>query len=247
MFAGVRDAVAPAMSELGAALAPLKPAWDAVSSAIGQAWDWIVKLLEPVNMTSAELQGVADKGRIFGQVIGFVMSNGVRQITAVVKAVTWIGQAIGTAAGFLVVNLRQRLGQEVQSIVGAAVEWIMRKVQPRSFRSAARLASAVAGAARWMGYGGELSAALVYLRALLRPARTRLCLHPREVAPRRARRRWPRVAALHRDRLVDAHITCFTQQPGESAEERSRPHHAPAERKAGHQPSRRISRYSLVG
>lgn len=98
MFAGIRDTVGPAFAELGAALAPLKPAWDAVAGAIGAAWGWVVKLLEPVNMTSTQLQAAGNAGRVFGQAIAFSMGVAIRAITTVVKGITWVVNNIGKVA-----------------------------------------------------------------------------------------------------------------------------------------------------
>lgn len=205
---GIGEVAGPVFAQLGAALAPLKPAWDYVSSAIGTAWGWIVKLLEPVNMTSAELTAAGESGRSFGRVLGAVMTAGVRAITSVVKAVTWVGQAIGTAAGFLVVNFGGAW-DKVKSIVGAAVEWIMRKVQPILSVGSA-IGNAVTGAAQW-AFGDDGAAPRPAPRANLAmpaPARGR-------VAPRA-----PAVAARGGASVTDAstHNYNITQQPGESLE-----------------------------
>jgi len=219
---GISESVAPVFAQLGAALAPLKPAWDAVSSAIGAAWGWVVKLLEPVKMTSGELAATGESARRFGRVVGAVMGNTVRAITGVVKAVTWIGQAIGTAAGFLVVTFGNAW-DKVKSVVGAAVEWIMRKVQPILSVGGA-IGSAVAGAARWMGYGGEQpatpggtarTAAPRANLAMPAPVRGRVASLAAVVAAPRGERRSG--AAMQQTN----HFT-IVQQPGESSEDLAR-------------------------
>lgn len=99
MFDGVRTAVGPAMAEIGAALAPLKPLWESLSTAIGKAWDWFVKLLQPVNMTSEQLKGAADMGRTFGKVIGAVISTGLHGFAALARIIGWvIGKAGAVSA-----------------------------------------------------------------------------------------------------------------------------------------------------
>jgi TP901 family phage tail tape measure protein len=129
VFEGIRASIAPAMSELHTALAPLAPVWGAVSSAIGEAWDWVVKILEPIVMTSEELEAAGEAGRSFGSIIGTVMTVGIKQITGVVNAVVWLGTIMGKTAGALVVSFTSAW-ESVKSVVGAAVDWIMRRVQP---------------------------------------------------------------------------------------------------------------------
>lgn len=229
-FDGVREAMTPVFVQLGAALAPLKPAWDAVSSAIGQAWDWIVRLLEPVNMTSAELAAAGESGRSFGRVLGLVMGAGVRAITGVVKAVTWIGQAIGTAASFLVVNFGNAW-DKVKSIVGAAVDWIMRKVQPILSVGGA-IGNAVAGAVRW-AFGDDAAPAAPGAPA--RPVAPRANLAMPAPARGRVAPRAPAVAARGGASVTDAstHHYNITQQPGESPEALAQRIEAERRRRAG--------------
>lgn len=129
LFDGVRAAVGPALGELRTAMAPLKPAWDSLSAAIGMAWNWVVKLLEPVNMTSEQLAGAATTGQKFGTIIGAVMANGVRQITLVVKAVVWIGEAIMNVATFLTVNTVQAW-EKVRSVASSVIGFIVRMMKP---------------------------------------------------------------------------------------------------------------------
>lgn len=129
MFDGLRAAVGPALGEFKTAIAPLRPAWDSLSSAIGKAWDWVMRLLEPVNMTSEELAGAASAGQKFGSIIGAVMANGVRQIAFVVKAVALVGSGILTVAGYLTGNT-VKAWEKVKSVAGSAIGFIMRMMQP---------------------------------------------------------------------------------------------------------------------
>ena len=90
VFEGLRAAVGPALAEVGAALAPFKPAWDAVAGAIGRCWDWLMQLLAPVHLTGSELDGAALAGRRFGAVLGTVIGNGLRGFAAMIRAIGWI-------------------------------------------------------------------------------------------------------------------------------------------------------------
>lgn len=189
---GVSAAFSDAFGEFSAALSPLKPAWDAISSAAGQFFGWIGKLLAPVNMTGAELQGATSAGQKFGAMLGFVMTGGIRVITGVVKAVTWLGTAIGETAGWIVVTFGNAW-DKVKSTVGSAVDWIMGKIAPL-----VRAGAAVAGA---LGFGGATPASA----------------SPTGAAPRAAGRPSP-IASISRPsgRVPVALRTLSTATPGRS-------------------------------
>lgn len=95
---GLRSELAPVFTAVGAALAPLKPLWNALSGAIAGAWEWITKLIAPVDATAEQLKAAAGSGRSFGRVIGAVMAFVLKPITAVSNAIRWIGSNIGRVA-----------------------------------------------------------------------------------------------------------------------------------------------------
>lgn len=97
VFQGIREAVGPSMAALGQALAPLKPAWDAVSNAVGRLWNWIGKLLEPVTLSKGEFEQAASAGVKFGRFIGSAISFAVDNITRLIRGIAWI---IGKANAF---------------------------------------------------------------------------------------------------------------------------------------------------
>ncbi|WP_171956283.1 phage tail tape measure protein [Stenotrophomonas maltophilia] len=90
---GILDVVNPIMDELATALEPLGPVWDMVSSAMSQAWDWVMKLFAPFEATSEQLQGATDAGRGFGQILGTVLTVNLRMA---VKAIGWLVSAFTT-------------------------------------------------------------------------------------------------------------------------------------------------------
>lgn len=93
VWQGVMDVVGPIMTELMAALEPLAPVWDMVSSAMGQAWGWVQKLFAPFAATSEQLHGATDAGRGFGQILGTVLTVNLRMV---VKAIGWLVAAFTT-------------------------------------------------------------------------------------------------------------------------------------------------------
>lgn len=90
---GILDVVNPIMAELATALEPLGPVWDMVSSAMSQAWGWVMKLFAPFEATSEQLQSATDAGRGFGQILGTVLTVNLRMA---VKAIGWLVSAFTT-------------------------------------------------------------------------------------------------------------------------------------------------------
>lgn len=210
VFKGIGDVAGPVFADMGSALSALKPAWDALSSAVGSVWNWITRLLEPVNSTSEELQGATEAGQSFGQVIGKVMTFGVRVVTAVVQAVTWLGEAIGTAAGFLVVSFGEAW-ENVKATVGAAADWIMRKLEP-VLKAGRMVGDAVRSAANAIGLGDDEGGADAPSGALA-AARGRAA--PDMPAPSQR-------AAAAPVSVQQTNTFHISQQPGESADDLAR-------------------------
>jgi TP901 family phage tail tape measure protein len=129
MFDGMREAFGPVFAELGAAVAPLKPVWDAVSTSIGKAWDWAVKLLAPVNMTSEQLATAANVGRVFGHVLSNSLTITIRLFSAVSRAIFATGRAIGSV-----------------------IEWIMKRMEP-VLAAVKTVGGTVSAAAGMLGLG----------------------------------------------------------------------------------------------
>ncbi|MFV0595466.1 phage tail tape measure protein [Shewanella sp.] len=65
-LAPVAEALSPAFVAFGSALAPLKPIWDGIASAMGTVWKWVTDLLTPINSTAAELDNATNAGKRFG-------------------------------------------------------------------------------------------------------------------------------------------------------------------------------------
>ena len=98
VFQGICEAVGPAFAELSAAMSPLKPLWDSLSNAIGQAWAWVVKMLEPLHLTDTQFQAAASSGRSFGRAIGAVISFAIRNLARMVSLISWVIDKAATVA-----------------------------------------------------------------------------------------------------------------------------------------------------
>lgn len=89
------EAFGPALSAIGSALAPLKPLWDAVSSAVGGFFGWIGRLLQPMKATQGQLDGASSAGQKFGRMLVLAFSftpiglfiRGIRTGINVVRAI----------------------------------------------------------------------------------------------------------------------------------------------------------------
>jgi TP901 family phage tail tape measure protein len=69
-FEGIKSGLQPLVATFSAfweVLKPLHPIVDAIGSALGRAWDWFVKLLQPVSYSADELNKAGAAGRSFGE------------------------------------------------------------------------------------------------------------------------------------------------------------------------------------
>jgi len=156
LWQGLRAGAMQAFGAMRTALAPLQPAFAQLGAWIGAAWRWVTKLLAPTKYASGELSRCAAVGQTVGRVLVMGLRMGIAVIGAVVKSVVWLGQAIGTAAGWIVTTFGSAWGK-VKSTVASAVDWIMGKIRPL-LTAAEKVGGAVGAAARKLGFGGSDSA-----------------------------------------------------------------------------------------
>jgi len=135
---GIRDVAGPALNELGQALAPLKPAWDALAIAMGAVWRGITQLFTPFEATKEQLAGATANGVSFGRVLGEVLMSVITGVTWLAKGFTAVGTAIGTAAGWIVVHGGQLIdwlgstwstvSEAIKAPFVTAFQWISDKI-----------------------------------------------------------------------------------------------------------------------
>jgi len=124
---GLRDELQPALSALGTALVPLKPAWDAIAEALGAVWRWITELFTPFQATSEQLAGAAAHGITFGRVLGAALAGVVTAITWTVQAFTWLGTAMGECIGWITVNW-SGITEVIKQPFVTAFRWVSEKI-----------------------------------------------------------------------------------------------------------------------
>jgi TP901 family phage tail tape measure protein len=98
VFAGIKEGLAPvgqAFSALWEALKPLHPIFDALGTALGMAWGWFTKLLEPVVYTSDELRKAGEAGKSFGTMLGEGITFALLPLTKLIEGITWVANNIG--------------------------------------------------------------------------------------------------------------------------------------------------------
>lgn len=104
VWEGVAEAGSEALQELTNAFAPLLPAFETIGGWLQEIWDWFVKLIQPVQSTSEELENAASYGKIFGQALLFPLKMNIKLIGLIVKLIVGLGEAMGTAIGWIVVT-----------------------------------------------------------------------------------------------------------------------------------------------
>jgi hypothetical protein len=132
---GIGDGVAPALERARQAVAPLAPAFAWLAQVAGDVWRWFMQLLEPVKATTQQLDAARANGVGFGQAIGAVLGVLVDGLTYGIRMFIGLGEAIGNAAGWVVVTWGKigdfftNLWAGIKGAAGTALEWIETKIQ----------------------------------------------------------------------------------------------------------------------
>ncbi|MFI8570493.1 tape measure protein [Stenotrophomonas bentonitica] len=123
LWDGLKSGGTQAFNELLAAFAPLGPAFETIGGWLQGIWDWFMKLLAPVESTSEELNTAAEYGKAFGEIMMLNVRMVIAGIGLVVDAIVWLGEAIGTALGWIVVTA-DNTWEGLKSGVSRLWDWI---------------------------------------------------------------------------------------------------------------------------
>ncbi|KVE64667.1 hypothetical protein WI96_14100 [Burkholderia vietnamiensis] len=128
--------VSQAFAILGAAFAPLKPLFDWLTGALQVVWDWLTRLLAPVDASKKSLDAAAGAGRAFGTwladiIVGLAQASarfaefGSNLMSGLVNGITnglgAVKTAIQSAGDSVVGWFKERLGIHSPSRVFAAL------------------------------------------------------------------------------------------------------------------------------
>lgn len=145
VWQGVKEAMEPVLTDMAESLAPLKPAWDAIASAIGPVVAWFKDLLNPMHATQEQLDKATSAGKVFGHALGFAFKVVSFNIRYTIKAAMWLGTTLGKFAGWYVVTFTRvtdwwrsrwrgaigfvtRLWGDYKAGVKIIVDWISTKI-----------------------------------------------------------------------------------------------------------------------
>ena len=134
VWEGIGQAVGPVFADIGRALAPLKPAFDVIVGCLVSVWRWITQLLEPMQATQEQMTSARAAGVAFGQLVGAAIRGVVQAATFGVQMFVALGEAIGTAAGWVVVHWEPvkawfaEMWQSVENAARKTLDWIAEKL-----------------------------------------------------------------------------------------------------------------------
>jgi hypothetical protein len=138
-FAGVGEGIGRSLgatfADVGRALAPLKPAFDLIVGGLARVWHWATQLLAPFQATQAQIDGARAAGVSFGEVVGTALGGIAQAVTFALRMFVGLGEAIGTAAGWVVVQWEPvkawfaEMWQSVENAARQTLDWISGKLE----------------------------------------------------------------------------------------------------------------------
>lgn len=99
-FEGITAGLQPVVQvfqDFWKSLEPIHPAFEAIGGALQTAWQWFTDLVGPVSYSSEELKAAGEAGKSFGEMLAAGITFAMTPITALIEAITWINNNIGSA------------------------------------------------------------------------------------------------------------------------------------------------------
>jgi TP901 family phage tail tape measure protein len=127
VWEGLSGAGTAAMGELMRAVEPLRPAWEVMSGLIGQAWDWLSKMLAPAQYTGNELSRVAQIGSFLGTVLMEGLRMNIQLISGLVQYVAWMGNVYTTVASGIGIGM-SKMWTAIKSGAESLFDWLIPKL-----------------------------------------------------------------------------------------------------------------------
>ncbi|MBC9080535.1 MULTISPECIES: phage tail tape measure protein [Stenotrophomonas] len=127
VWEGLSGAGTAAMGELMRAVEPLRPAWEVMSGLIGQAWDWLSRMLAPAQYTGNELSRVAQIGSFLGTVLMEGLRMNIQLISGLVQYVVWMGNVYTTVASGIG-SVMSMMWTTIKSGAESLFNWLVQKL-----------------------------------------------------------------------------------------------------------------------
>jgi tape measure domain-containing protein len=129
-FKGVWEGLTSGLSGVGAqlqaAFAPLGPAFEQLGQWLGEAFDWLVKLIAPADMTGDELDSATGKGIAFGRAIATWIEIAITNVGFLIDRFVALGTWIGETAAKIVIGFGNAW-DAVKNGVSALWTWLVSK------------------------------------------------------------------------------------------------------------------------
>jgi hypothetical protein len=129
---GIAQTVGPAFQRLGVSL---QAVFGPLVSMLAAVWRWVAQLWRPFQATNQQLDAARQSGIAFGTLVGGAIAGVVDAITMAIRAFVWLGEAIGTAAGWAVSQWEPvkawfvDMWQTIENAAHKTLDWIADKLQ----------------------------------------------------------------------------------------------------------------------
>lgn len=104
VWEGLSTGLADVGTQLSVAFAPLGPVFEQLGQWLGEAFDWLMKLIAPASMTGEELDTAAGKGKAFGQAIATAIETAINIVGFLIDRFVALGTWIGETAAKIVIG-----------------------------------------------------------------------------------------------------------------------------------------------
>ncbi|EDW2791961.1 phage tail tape measure protein [Salmonella enterica] len=98
-FSGFWSGLMEGLQPVFDALKPFFAILGAIWGSVVKVWDWLVKIISPVQSTADELKKCTSAGKTFGEVLGVAISGLLWPMTQVAKGVEWILEKLNLVPG----------------------------------------------------------------------------------------------------------------------------------------------------
>ena len=104
LWEGLTSGLSGVGTQIQAAFAPLGPVFEQLGQWLGEAFDWLMRLIAPAEMTSEELDTAAGKGKAFGQAIATAIETAINIVGFLIDRFVAFGEWIGETAAKIVIG-----------------------------------------------------------------------------------------------------------------------------------------------